>query len=707
MNSNTTITPPPVPQQNMTIEQAVAAAYAHWNAGQAPQAEHLCQQVLKIWPGHAGALHLMGLLAFTAGNRALAIQYLQKACDSPGAPAVFYSNLAEMLRQDSKLADAEDMARRAMSLDPTLAGAWTNLGIILQEAGKLEESLQCLQRALTFNPDSPENHNNLGNTCKRLGRIKEARTEYEEAVRLRPTYAEAHNNLGFLLNSLGEYEKALAEIRTAIDLSPQYADAYVNAAAVALAMGNTDEAMRWLNNLASFAPAHVAGLMARARTLSECGLGAEALDVARQAVAAAPQSGDAVELLAQSLSYMGCAVEALAMFDKAAALPAPQPESALISKSGLLGELGRMAEAEAAIDQALAINSRAVRAYFNRTSIHKYKAGEGDISRMEAMLGDDMLTQDDRIMLHFALGKAWSDAGVPDTAFEHWTKGNGIKRAGLTYDPAALEKWADSIAQTCNQSEINRLVRAQKSSDVPVFIVGMPRSGTSLVEQILASHAAVFGAGERKAMQQLADYTRGPDQKPVGFPRLVQTMSADDAEQLGHRYLGGLTALAPDKLRIVDKMPANFFYVGLIRHVLPGARIIHVQRDAMDSCFSCYTKLFAGEQRFSYDLTELGHFYRVYEKMMAHWRAVLPADRYMEIRYEDVVDDLEGGARRMLNFMGLDWDPACLRYTENPRQVRTASFAQVRQPLYRSSIGRWKPYARQLQPLADALGRAL
>jgi tetratricopeptide (TPR) repeat protein len=384
--------------QTMTIDQAITTAYAHWNAGQPGPAEQLARQVLQAWPEHPGALHLMGLLAFTAGNRPLAIAYIQRACASPSAPALFYSNLAEMLRQDGKLVEAEGAARQALQLDSQSQAAWTNLGIILQEAGKLEESLDCLMRAVAINPEVAENHNNLANTLRRMNRLDDARAEYTAAIKLKPSYAEAHNNLGHLLTSLGQHEAALSEIREAIGLNPQYADAYVNAAAVALAMGAPEEALRWLGNLASFAPNHAGGLITQARALIELDCEAEALEAARRAMAAAPASGDAANVLAHALNLNGQADEALAMYEKAVALPCPQPEAAIIDKAMLLGELDRLDEAAATLDKALAVNPQSARGLYNRACLESSAIDESAIARMEDQLGRKLVAPNDSIM---------------------------------------------------------------------------------------------------------------------------------------------------------------------------------------------------------------------------------------------------------------------------------------------------------------------
>jgi len=229
-----------------------------------------------------------------------------------------------------------------------------------------------------------------------------------------------------------------------------------------------------------------------------------------------------------------------------------------------------------------------------------------------------------------------------------------------------------------------------------VFVLGMPRSGTTLIEQILASHPFVHGAGELKRLPSLIDGTGS-------FPASVRDRTPAQLKAMGEAYLAQVAPMAAGARHVVDKMPSNFMRAGMIRLILPDARIIHCRRDPVDTCLSCYTKLFADEQAFTYNQTEVGRFHRAYQTLMAHWRAVLPASHFLEVDYEAVVDDLEREARRMLEFLGLPWDEAVLRFHETERPVRTASVNQVRQPLYRSSSGRWRAHAAQLKPLLAAL----
>jgi len=700
---------PPPGSQVMTIEQALQTAYAHWNAGQQQQAEHLCQQVLAVWPENPFALHLLGLLAHSFGNLPLAVDFLRRACLSPSSPDDFHSNCAEIMRQTGLHQEAEAAARRALAINGGNVGAWTNLGIILQEAGKLEESLQALIRVCQLAPDNAEAHNNLGNTYNRLKRLNEAKSEYEAAIRLNPSYAHAYSNLGNLLKELGQLEAALTQVRQAIELDPHYADAYINASAITRALHRPAESLRWLENVLSFAPDHPGALMALAITHREDENFPAAEQAARRAVALLPQSGDAHEILGQVLHGMNRTDEALAAYAQAQTLPMPNPAGPLEKRAVLLHELGRKAEALEAYQSALEINPRSASLWFNRSDAKSFSANDPDIQTMESLLQDGEqqgLGLDDRTMLSFALGKAHLDAGQDDRAFAYLAEGNRLKRQSFDYDPPAVERWLQEIAETLSPAQIERLKGHGDPSALPIFIIGMPRSGTTLAEQILASHPQIHGAGELRLMQSMIDQITDLNGRLLGYPGLITGTAPEDLQRLAQHYLARVSAMAPGKARVVDKMPANFLFAGLIHLLFPNARIIHCRRDGVDTCLSCYTRLFSGEQKFAYDLAELGRFYKDYERLTAYWKSVLPADRFTELVYEDVVADQEAETRRLLDFCGLDWDEACLSFYELKRPVRTASVGQVRKPIYKTSVGRWRKHAQYLGPLLRELGGA-
>lgn len=685
----------------LTLPQALERAHAHWNAGQADQAEILCQRVLAAWPGQADALHLLGLMAHAFGNLDVAIERLRQACQAPRAPAQYFSNLAEMCRQRGLYADGEQAARRAVAMAPQLVGAWTNLGILLQEAGQYDESRACLERVVSMQPESPEAYNNLGNTCRRQGALDLAEQHYRQAIALHRDYAQAHSNLAFLLSTLGRFDEAASEAQLAIELSPRLIEAYLNLADVENARRRPEAALRALEMLRVFAPQHPAALMGLSKVLRRIERLDESLAYARAAVAAVPQSADAQLTLAQALQSLGDTEQALAAFAQAAQLPGTTVEEAMIGRATVLMEAGRQADALKAFDEVVARFPQSVHGLLGRADARKFKqADDPDIVALEAFLADPATrSSSDLTSAHFALGKAYMDIGVADKAFHHLDTGNRAKRSTFQYDSATTSRWMARIAQQCSAEWLAQASTQLSASQLPIFIVGMPRSGTTLIEQILASHPQVTGAGELSSLRLLID-ARGP------FPESLDKLGGADLTQLGQAYLDRITPLAQGRDRLVDKMPANFLYAGLIARALPGARIIHARRNAVDTCLSCYTKLFGGDQSFAYDQTELGRFYLDYERMMEHWRAVLPPDRFLEVDYEAVVDDLDAQARRLIAFAGLPWDDACLEFHKSDRVVRTASVNQVRQPIYRSSKGRWQPYAAQLAPLLAALGVA-
>ncbi len=316
------------------------------------------------------------------------------------------------------------------------------------------------------------------------------------------------------------------------------------------------------------------------------------------------------------------------------------------------------------------------------------------------------------VYIDFGLGKALEDTGDYRRAFEHFRRGNALKRREIHYDEASSRREFQSIAAMFDNAAFERFRGVAPPSPTPIFVVGMPRSGSTLVEQILASHPQVHAAGELQNLSRLvraassaagsqAADVAGSTSQPLGQSQA----HAERLQGIGRAYLASLPALAQGKTpHCRQKPPGNFFNVGLIHLILPNARIIHTMRSPIDTCVSCFTRLFSDGQEFSYDLAELGRHYRRYDELMAHWRAVLPSDAMLDVAYEDVVDDLETQARRLVEFCGLPWDAGCLVFHQTNRPIFTASNVQVRRPLYRTSLARWRRYEADLEPLLTELG---
>ena len=467
-------------------------------------------------------------------------------------------------------------------------------------------------------------------------------------------------------SELGHFEAAMAYAEQAIATGHGGATPYLCAAFAAGRLAGDDAALSWINRALTVEPRHALALGTRTQLLRTAGRVAEALGSCRQWVTVEPGNGRAQLCLAQLCQAQGMDEESLEAYARATDL-LPAPAETLTDWSILLQELGRREAASQVLDRALAADNSFAAAWYTRANAKRFCAIDADVQAMEALLPRDSTPTEprairDSILLHYALAKAYADLLDIPRALEHLGAGSRLKRAGLNYASAIDQRIGAAIAAAFPRQTVERLAASGDQSELPVFILGMPRSGTTLVEQILASHPLVHGAGETTHIQGLvaelgADY---PD-------RIHSFMPAQIAE-MARRYLAAVAerlpasrGYSPDAhglARITDKMPYNFLHVGLIHAMFPRARIVHCMRNPLDNCFSCYATLFSSGHEFSYDLTELGRYYRAYADLMAHWRSVIAADRLLEVEYEKVVDDLDGQARRLIDFCGLPWDEA-------------------------------------------------
>ncbi|HTW71181.1 MAG TPA: sulfotransferase [Acetobacteraceae bacterium] len=367
-----------------------------------------------------------------------------------------------------------------------------------------------------------------------------------------------------------------------------------------------------------------------------------------------------------------------------------------------LEQSGRLAEARAAFESALALLPHRALFHHSLARVHRFIPGDPRLPPMQA-LAQRMaaLAAEDQVYLCFALGKAYADLGELDRAFRYYLHGNAVRRRSVTYDEAAALGFLQRIQRCITPQVVAARQGRGADSPLPIFILGMPRSGSTLVEQILASHPQVFGGGELRHFGE-ALVSAGIGQR---YPDGVASLPEDSLRQASERYVAALRATAgPAAIRITDKMPTNYLFLGLIRLALPNAAIVHTRRDPVDCCLSNFTTLFApGRLAYTYDLGELGRYYRGYDALMRHWRGVLPG-AILDVHYEDLVTGFESAARRIVAHCGLDWHDACLRFYAARRQVQTASVSEVRQPVHAGAIGRWQAQKHLYEPLLKAMG---
>jgi tetratricopeptide (TPR) repeat protein len=646
----------------------------------------------------------VGVILAGLSRPQLAITYYQAALALDANHIDAHQHLANALLALDRPEAAIAHYQAILSRDPDHCGAHNNIGIAYQATGQLPSAVTHFQRALALKPDLAEAHGSLGNALRALNRPHEAILEYKHALAIRPDYADLHNNLAGVLQTLGRFAEAISHYQQALKVKPDYAEGRFNLGNVFDALGRSAEAVACYEAALALQPELSGAHNNLANVLRKLGRTDEAIAHYHRALAAQPNYAEAHRNLGNALLALDRNDEAIAHYELSL-ISAPAQAEVYNNIGAAHHVLGRFEEAACAYEQAIALAPSKAAILLNLADLKPFTAASDPrLLALEALAQPGtFLDADDEIAMHFALGKAFADLDQHERAFRHLVTGNALKRRGVIYDePETLRTFARI------RTAFGRKLFAEPGgevSEVPVFVVGMPRSGTTLIEQILASHSKVFGAGEREDFRTLVSTLAGPE--GAKFPEIVSTLSPDDRGRLGARYLEAIRPAAPAAERIVDKMPLNFLYLGLIHLVLPRARIIHVRRDPVDTCCSCFSLLFTGNLAFTYELGELGRYYRAYATLMAHWRAILPKDVMLELAYEDVVHDLEGQTRSILAHCGLEWEAACLAFHQTQRTVQTASVAQVRRPLYRSSVGRSRHYRPLIGPLLEALERPL
>lgn len=677
------------------------------------------------------------LRSHQAGQLANAIaQYDRIIALNPSLPEV-HNNRGAALAGLERFADAEAAYRRAIALNPHYADAFNNLGNALCEIGKLDEAERTLRRAIELKPRWARSRTNLGLVYKRQAKFADAESAHREAIALEPGLAEAFNNLGESLCCLGRPEEAEAQLRHAISLNESYAEAYVNLAIALKAQDRLTEAEAACQRAIALKPAFAHAYNTLGSVLFEQGRFSDAERPLRHAISLRPHFAEAFSNLGGALSQQGrldeaetaCRqaialksdiaqthynlgsvlgeqdrlAEAETAFRRAIALK-PDFADAHNSLGGTLKFLGRLADARQFVERAMQLSPRNPSYLLNLAELKRFAPDDPDFAMMEELAQNiAMLSLKQKIDLHFALSKAYDDLGRSNGAIRHLLAGNALRRRQVHYDEAAVLGELERIQEVFTPELMQALRDAGEPSSVPVFIIGMPRSGTTLIEQIIASHPRVFGGGERLNLNLIATSFGALTGHASPFPDVIAQISKHELRRAGARYVEEITRLSPHATRITDKMPSNYRLAGLIHLLLPNARIIHAVRDPLDTCLSCFSKLFANGQYQTYDLAELGRYYRHYQRVMDHWRRVLPFGRILDIRYEDIVADLEGQARRIVDHCGLEWHDRCLAFHETERPVHTASAVQVRQPIYKSATGRARRFMPFLQPLLDEL----
>ena len=643
----------------------------------------------------ASRLYNTAVSEFQNGNVDRALEAVVLACVEPGAPATYHRTRAEILRRCGRSEEALAVAQLASELSERDPEIWETLGVIRLERGEFDEASQCFDIALSIKP-SFECLNNLAVALQHSGHLEAAEANYLEALELLPESSKTELNLAAVQGKLGRFQDALKTVGRVLARGQTSVRAYLLASALEAELGRHAAALKHVEQAESIDPGKVEIWVRKTETLLQLGRDADALSECERVLAERPASPRMLHVRALTLQRLNRTGDALEAFRHAESVDGALP-IVTADRAWLLAEMGCKDEARATLEQALSRQPDLSIAWYHRTYLCPRAATPADRAFMEGLVEDPNTPKQDRMLLSFAVGKSYLDIDDGAKAFAYLEEANRFKRAHLRYDPEVEVRRLRGIANAFSAESLARLSGCGDTSSRPIFVFGMPRSGTTLVEHILSSHALVYGAGETAHLRGVADR--------AGIQTRIRDASAEELACLGRRYLDLAAVGVSDGLRLVDKNPSNFELSGLISLILPNARMIHCRRNPLDTCLSCYSLLFATGHEYAYDLGELGGFYRLYEDLMSYWRAVLRPGSLLEVDYEDIVNDTDSQVRRILDFCDLPWDANCLRFHETSRRVTSASLHQVRLPIYKTSVGRAKLFRAWLGRLETALGK--
>jgi tetratricopeptide (TPR) repeat protein len=703
------------------------------------QAARLYHQVLAARPGHADALHLLGVVNYQRGDHIHAAEWITAAiARNPGA-STYHANLAEVYRALGRLDQAAACGRTALRLEPNHPEAANNLGAVLMERGEVaaadeqfraalaarphfalacsnlgnalrllgqpEQALDHFRKAVALDPNLAAARSNLGQLLAERRQLHEALEQCRWAVRLQPNLAEAHGNLGNVLRDLGRLDDAKACYAEALRLNPNLAMLYNNMGQALQEEGRLDEALGWYGRGLQRDPGLARLHCNLASLLQEQEKHDESAACYEAALRLAPQDAEAHNGLGWLLHEQGRLDEAQERYRTALRLK-PDLAAAHCNLGMVLQERGDFSAALSCLREALRRDPRQAGAWAQLATLLRGRLPEEDLAALRRLLAEADLPRGKRAALLFGLAEVLDARKEYAEAAGRLAQANALSLAdrrqrGQGYDPAAHSAFVGRLLATFTPAFFERAAGFGVDSERPVFIVGLPRSGTTLTEQVLAGHSQVFGAGElhlgREDFQMLAK-DRSEDGAFEGLARL----DAGTARRIAERHLKQLQALDAEKARVADKMPDNCLYLGLLAVLFPRAKFIHCKRDLRDTAVSCWMTNFR-HIRWANDPGYLAARFHDYQRLMEHWRQALPAP-LLEVDYEETVGDLEGVARRLVARCGLEWEPGCLKFHEGKRPVRTASVAQVRQPLYTRSVARWRHYEAALGALFAKLG---
>lgn len=652
---------------NSSAETLLALADIYRRLGNSSRTEDCYRQVLHLRPDDFISHANFGLFLFHHNRIHDAIISFRHAIKVNPDNSHLHYNLAVALQADGKISEAKCAYAKTIELQPEDARAHANIAFLLRKEGKLDEAVTHYNKAIFSADEMEELHYNLGLTLLQQGKIHEAEQALQRALQLNPEYSDGHSGLGSLYFYLGDYQRSIFCYKKSIKRNPKNIESLVGLTGSLAAIGQYKEAAAIINNALQISPDNVDVLITHGSLLINMGNPAKAAQIGTKILEKHPENKEARLLAAGALEIRG-------ENDKAHRYLKPLlDEEQVDANAGIIF---------ATISKHIGLQEQA-------------------ISVLERILdSSSYLPSHTRRKIHFTLGDNYDSIHSYDTAYKHYSTGNNLKQAA--YDRKQHSTNIENLTRFFNKEYLSNAVKSSIHAERPVFIVGMPRSGTSLTEQILSSHSRVFGAGELSDIKNIV-YDMGNDAgSSRTYPEYLRHLDRTAINDISEKYLQHLDNLTSDADFVTDKMPSNFMHLGLIQVLFPHARIIHCKRSPLDTCLSCYFQDFGPSHPYAYSLPNLGHYYKQYQKIMDHWGKSLSIP-VLDVQYEELIEDQNTVTMRLLDFCNLDWEDGCLNFQDNKRLIWTASYKQVHQGLYRKSVARWKNYEQHLQKLREAL----
>ena len=627
-------------------------------------AEKQLSEILKKFPNDPNALRLSGVSSLEQEKPEVALIPLQKAIRVAPKFLQAHENLAQAWTQLGDLNKAEVCFKKCLELDASNFSNWKALGDVLSDQGKDEEADKAYKNAISTDKKYLDLQKGMSQVQK--GNLGEAEKIYREILSDDPNNVDALRLLALLASRTGAVDQAINMLENCTKIAPDYALAWENLAKMYRQKDDPDSLQK-----AAFC--------------------------FRKATELRPNWAEGWAGLGTMQTRSSQHEEGIESYKKSIELKANQPRVHL-SLGHVYKTTGNQEACISSYNEAISFDNNFGEAYWSLANLKTYKFSGEEISSMEKKIELTEVPEREKVHFLFSLGKALEDMGNYDESFEYYKRGNDLNRGRTTYDPKAIEALSERLKQFFTEERFHENKDFGDNSNSPIFVVGLPRSGSTLIEQILASHSKIEGTMELPNIMNIARKLGNSTKDRTAYPEVIESLQGSDLTDLGKSFIDETQFLRTGKQYFIDKMPNNFSHIGLIKLILPNAKVIDARRNPMDTCFSCFKQLFARGQAFTYDLSEIARYYVNYVNLMDHWDKVLPGYVF-KVQHEDLINNQEGVTRDLIDFCEVDFESSTLEFYKTKRAVKTASSEQVRQPINTKGVNQWKNYEAHLKDL--------